>query len=236
MVEYQIDSDGKYVCECGEFVGSRSGWYKHKTVKHSTDTLSSNFDEESTSEQVEVESEIQDGEEAEWLNWSSSLEDDANQFMPTPLKSIYKKGAQGKRTKRNKEDLKSARDTSKSLAVMGLTFGDTVLSVWGRGVLIDPEFKVKHSDRDKELVADSVVGAMEEKGIYLADSISRTTVAGLMLGWYFGVPTYQISKKAKRGLFKGGRGSGILSKIPIVGRLFRKKKKNLPVVPAEDLE
>jgi hypothetical protein len=154
--------------------------------------------------------------------------------MPKPLKALHRKAVERKRGKMSKAEIQSLRDTSKGILTMGLTFGDTLLSLWGRGQLLDPDFKVQHSDRDKELTADAVVGAMEEKGLYLANSISRTAVAGVMLGWYFGVPTYQISKKSKKGLFKGGRGSGLLARIPLIGRLFRRKRKQVQI-PVEEV-
>ena len=45
---------------------------------------------------------------------------------------------------------------------------------------------------------------------------------------------YKIQKKSKKSLFKGGRGSGLLSRIPLIGRLFRKKKK--PGITVEEAE
>ena len=223
-VSYTINDDGKYVCSCGEFTGSRSGWYKHKAVKHSLPK------EDSEDIPIIEESSQEDGEEStdesSWMDWGNiAQEENATDFMPSPLKSLQKKAVKSKRSKKTKEEIKSARTTSKSLVTLGLTLGDTVLSIWGRGVLLDKEFNVQHTDTDKETTADAVVGAMEEKGLFLSDSISRTTVATVMVGWYFGAPVYRISKRAEKGFFKGGRGSGLLSRIPLIGRLFRRKKK-----------
>lgn len=226
-VGYEIDSDGKYVCnECG-WKGSRSGFYKHRAVHASPpkeEELILVEKEESQEESQEVE--VNSTEDSSWMDWGQEdSQEAATEFMPSPLKALQQKAVKSKRSKKTKAEIESARNTSKSLMTLALTFTDSVLSVWGRGVLIDPDFKVQHSDKDKEITADAVIGAMEEKGLFLSDSISRTTVATVMVGWYIGAPAYRIQKKAKRGLFKGGRGSGLLSRIPLLGRLFRKKKK-----------
>jgi len=222
-VNYTKNDEGKFVCECGNFIGSRSGFYKHKAVKHSPPK------EDIKNEPVEVESvEVDEDDSTEentsWMDWGDNTSnDDSTDTMPSAIKSLQKKATTGKRSKRTKAEVETLRATSKSLVTLGLTFGDSALSVWGRGVLLDPDFMVKHDDKTKEITSDAVVGAMEEKGLYIADSISRTAIASLMVGWYFGAPAYRIQKKAKRGLFKGGRGSGLLSRIPLIGRLFRKK-------------
>lgn len=237
QVTYTIDENGKYVCSCGDFIGSRSGWYKHKSkvhaVQHSppkvevqNEDVITEKDDDSTAVDVE--------DTPSWMDFGMDIDDESTVHMPKPLKALHRKSVERKRGKLSKAEIQSLRDTSKGLLTMGLTFGDTLLSLWGRGQLLDPDFKVQHSDRDKELTADAVVGAMEERGLYLANSVSRTAVAGVMLTWYFGVPTYQISKKSKKGLFKGGRGSGLLGRIPIIGRLFRRKRKKVQI-PIEEV-
>lgn len=237
QVTYTIDENGKYVCSCGDFIGSRSGWYKHKSkvhaVQHSppkvevqNEDVITEKDDDSTAVDVE--------DTPSWMDFGMDIDDESTVHMPKPLKALHRKSVERKRGKMSKAEIQSLRDTSKGLLTMGLTFGDTLLSLWGRGQLLDPDFKVQHSDRDKELTADAVVGAMEERGLYLANSVSRTAVAGVMLTWYFGVPTYQISKKSKKGLFKGGRGSGLLGRIPIIGRLFRRKRKKVQI-PIEEV-
>lgn len=234
-VTYTINDSGKYVCSCGEFTGSRSGWYKHKAVKHSP----LKEEAETITESVEVEEEstpVEESETTSWMDFGMDVEDDATTHMPKPLKALKKKAIAKGRGKMSKAEIQSLRDTSKAITTMFLTFGDTAMSVWGRGVLIDPDFRVAHSDRDKELTADAVVGAMEEKGMYIANSISQTAIATAMVGWYFGVPTYQITKKAKKGLFKGGRGSGLLSRIPLIGRLFRRKKRQVQIPVEGDVK
>jgi hypothetical protein len=237
-VTYTIDEDGKYACSCGNFTGSRSGWYKHKSkvhaVQHSPPKVEvqnndTNVEEDSDSTEVDVE------DSPSWMDFGMDVEDESTVHMPKPLKALHRKAVERKRGKMSKAEIQSLRDTSKGLLTMGLTFGDTLLSLWGRGQLLDPEFKVQHSDRDKELTADALVGAMEERGLYLANSVSRTAVAGVMLTWYFGVPTYQITKKSKKSLFKGGRGSGLLARIPLIGRLFRRKRRQVQV-PVEEVE
>jgi hypothetical protein len=230
-MSYTILESGKYQCdECG-WEGSRSGFYKHRKIHQSTEETDVPEAGGDTSfipvEEEIVEVEVEDS--PSWMDFETvSSGDSTPSQMPTPLKALHRKAA-AKKGKRTKKEIESLRETSKSITMLGLTFGDSALSVWGRGVLLDPDFKIERNDRDKEITADAVVGAMEERGVYLAENISRQAVATIMLGWYFGVPTYKIQKNAKRGLFKGGRGSGLLSRIPLIGRIFRRKRKNPPI-------
>lgn len=238
-VTYTIDENGKYVCSCGNFVGSRSGWYKHKSKVHAVQRSPPKVEvqnEDVITEKDDDSTEVDVEDTPSWMDFGMDIDDESTVHMPKPLKALHRKSVERKRGKMSKAEIQSLRDTSKGLLTMGLTFGDTLLSLWGRGQLLDPDFKVQHSDRDKELTADAVVGAMEERGLYLANSVSRTAVAGVMLTWYFGVPTYQISKKSKKGLFKGGRGSGLLGRIPIIGRLFRRKRKKVEIPVGEVVE
>jgi hypothetical protein len=267
---YSIDGDIYTCLECQDFIGKRSGYYKHRKAKHShgeegsvsppssvsaADTSSevaeplpaSIDDEESFREEdhaldddvgQEDEESSDTGEvddNSSWMNWGTDIEDTANYHMPTPLKAMKKKATKGKRTKRSAKELVAARDTSKNLVVMGLGFSDTLMSAYGRGVTMDKDFKVEHSQRDKELVAEAQVAYMEEKGIFLSDRISKGMVAGAMLVWYHGVPMNDIRKKAKRPLLK--RGGGLLKRLPIINRLFRRKKKTTQqTLPVESEE
>ena len=240
---YTKTEDGQYQCDVCGWTGSRSGFYKHRKV-HDDETETHLEDESSTVSSEEISftatdspGSTDDEMNTSWMDWGDlSTEESATDFMPTPLKALQKKAGANRRTKRTKAELESARQTSKSLITLGLTFTDTLLSIWGRGQLLDPEFKVQHTDRDKEITSDAVVGAMEEKGVYLSDAISRTTVASVMLTWYVGAPMYRIQKKSKRSLFKGGRGSGLLARIPLIGRIFRRKRKpGLTVAQVEEM-
>lgn len=225
MVGHTKTEDGLYKCdECG-WEGSRSGFYKHRKTHDEVVEEDTTWIQEDSSE-TESETIEVDGSESSWMDWGDLDSDDsATDFMPTPLKALQKKAVSSRRTKRTKKEIESARSTSKSIITLGLTFTDTLLSIWGRGQLLDPDFMVQHTDRDKEITSDAVVAAMEEKGYFLSDAISRTAVASVMVGWYVGAPVYRIQKKSRKSLFRGGRGSGLLGRIPIIGRLFRRKKK-----------
>ena len=237
---YTKTEDGLYQCDVCGWEGSRSGFYKHRKIHDEEKTVKDTWLEEDSTESSEeirfTESDSPQSTEEEvngtWMDWGDlSTDESATDFMPTPLKALNKKAGSPRRAKRTKAELESARTTSKSLITLGLTFTDTLLSIWGRGQLLDPDFKVQHTDRDKEITSDAVVGAMEEKGLYLSDAISRTAVASVMLTWYVGAPVYRIQKKSQRGLFKGGRGSGLLARIPLIGRFFKRKQKTGLTVP-----
>lgn len=225
MVQYTKTDEGLYKCDRCGWEGSRSGFYKHRKIHLVQEQQEPTWIQEDPSE-TETETIEVDGSDSSWMDWGDLDSDDsATDFMPTPLKALQKKAVVSRRTKRTKKEIESARSTSKSIITLGLTFTDTLLSIWGRGQLLDPDFMVQHTEHDKEITSDAVVAAMEEKGYFVSDAISRTAVASVMIGWYVGAPVYRIQKKSRKSLFRGGRGSGILSRIPIIGRLFRRKKK-----------
>lgn len=251
---HEVDEDGFYNClEC-DWSGSRSGYYKHRKAKHSDkgveDSTSSAMppsvddvqtpaaqDDSSdevpsstpTSEDIEIEA------DETWLNWGATEEvDNSTHSMPTPLKALKQKATKGKRSKRTKAELKSARDTSKNILNLGLTFSDTLMTAWGRGATLDPDFEVVHSQTDKDLVSEAGVAYMEEKGIFLSDRISKGMVFGAMLTWYHAVPLNEIRKKSKVPMFK--KTGGFLRRIPIIGRLFGRKKKVKQPSPQTTME
>ena len=113
---------------------------------------------------------------------------------------------------------------NKGILKMGLTTIDAILSKYGQAVSMDPDFQVKHSDSDKELVSNAQYRWCEEKGFFLTNYLSTGMIAGSLSVWYIATPMYRIRKNAKRKLFKG---RGILSRLPLIGRLF-KKKQELP--------
>lgn len=226
--------DGVYHClEC-EWTGSKSGYYKHKKAKHSDNDM---VESEEITPTVEVEDapyETHDSssdsaseevveEKSGWLNWGEmEVEEESTHSMPSPLKNLKKKATKSKRSKRTKAELQSARTTSKNLLVMGLGMSDVLMSAYGKGVTLDKNFEVVHKQSDKELVAESGVAYMEEKGIFLSDRISKGMIFAGMMGWYHAVPLNDIRKKAEKPLFK--RGGGLLRRLPLIGRLFGKKK------------
>ncbi len=228
--------DGVYHCHECEWTGSKSGYYKHKKAKHSIED--DMVESEESHHTVEVEdapydthdsssdsaAEVEVEETSGWLNWGEmETEEESTHSMPSPLKNIKKKATKSKRSKRTKAELANARTTSKNLLVMGLGMSDVLMSAYGKGVTLDKNFEVVHKASDKELVAESGVAYMEEKGIFLSDRISKGMVFSAMLGWYHLVPLNDIRKKAETPLFK--RGGGLLRRLPLIGRLFRKKDK-----------
>lgn len=238
MSNFEVDEGGIYTClEC-DWVGKRSGYYKHKKSKHNMEVSEKTqpVDDESTPATIELEesdtsahvdTDTVEETSSDWLQWGGddTVEEPSTHSMPTPLKAMKKKATKGKRNKRSAKELQSARATSKNLMVMGLGMSDVLMSAYGKGVTLDKDFEVVHKQSDKELVAESGVAYMEEKGIFLSDRISKGMVFTAMMGWYHIIPMNDIRKKAEKPFFK--RGGGLLSKIPLIGRLFKKKPKKV---------
>jgi hypothetical protein len=141
-VTYTVDENGKYVCSCGNFVGSRSGWYKHKKKVHAVQRTPPKVEVQNEPQEVELDDESPDvdvDDSPSWMDFGMEIEDESTVQMPKPLKALHRKAVERKRGKMSKE-----------------------------------------------------------------------------------------------GLFKGGRGSGLLARIPLIGRLFRRKRKQVQI-PVEEV-
>ncbi len=252
-VPFTIFDGDRYACGGCDWTGSKSGFYKHRQ-KHlspegdKTESSSasapvpasppapstySTDDEDYTEESDDGEPVPVEDTTPPWMDWSGSDEEDSSSpthHLPSPLKGLTKKTGKSKRSKRSEKELASARSTSKSIINLGLTMTDTVLTTIGRASTLDPDYRVEHSQKDKDLTSDAVVVAMEEKGLYLSDRLNSTVVATALVAWYVGVPAYDISKKAKKSPF--GKGKGLLKRLPLIGRLFRRKQTGPPIAEA----
>lgn len=70
----------------------------------------------------------------------------------------------------------------------------------------------------------------------LSDYLSTGGVALALTGWYVGQPIYQIQQKKKTSLLgKSGRaGRSLLSRIPFIGKRFKKKEPTFEVEVIDD--
>ena len=131
-------------------------------------------------------------------------------------------GGSGKLSKAQYEALENQ---NKGILKMGLTTIDVLLTKYGQAVSLDDQFEVKHSDSDKELVANAQWRYLEEKGLFLTNYLSTGMIAGSLSIWYVGQPLMRIRKNAKRKLVRGR----LLSRIPLIGRFFKKKEEVAPI-------
>ncbi len=216
--------------DCGKVLKSRAGIYKHeqKCALGNTDTIGS-IDEseyESASGEVASSSSLPPsdpdvGTNNEWMDFElgGDIETDS---IPAALKMIT---ATPSKKKKTPKELKAIKDTEIGLLKMGLGGIDVILTQYGKGVTLDKEFEVRHGDKTKTLVAGAQHAWLEEKGITISKYASKGMIAGSLTAYYVGAPIMRIKKEAKKPMIKrlGGGFRGFFSRLPLIGRLFKKK-------------
>lgn len=238
----------EFVCEdCGKSYKSRSGLWKHQKAKghgkfassetvHETLIVEESKSSEGTSapiHDVKPPSPSEDTTSASTFEWADfdfgSVE--TTDTIPSTLKSIVKPmpGGSGKLTKAQYEALENQ---NKGILKMGLTTIDVLLTKYGQAVSLDEDFEVKHSDSDKELVANAQWRYLEEKGLFLTNYLSSGMIAGSLTVWYVGQPMMRIRKNAKKKLLRGR----LLSRLPLIGRFFKAKPEVAPIAQNVEVE
>lgn len=236
----------EHICEdCGKSYKTRSGLWKHQKSKGhgkfrqsdkivseegnsqtADDTLESSMGSDTSTSPVGSSSAQSDetpptstGDTTfEWADFDFGA-NETTDTIPSTLKSIVKPmpGGSGKLSKAQYAALESQ---NKGILKMGLTTIDVLLTKYGQAVSLDEDFEVRHSDSDKELVANAQWRYLEEKGLFLTNYLSSGMIAGSLTIWYVGQPMMRIRKNAKKKLLRGR----LLSRLPLIGRFFKRKE------------
>jgi len=236
-----IERGGKtfYLSTDGKEYKTRSGaWKRDKKIEASLTPDENNIPQpQSTHENAPVEVEDSTPEDepevepSKWMDFNLGEDDDATDVIPSPLKMITAQDLDRGR-KQTAKELKAMRDTELAILKMGLSGVDSLLTSYGKAVTLSPDFKVKHSEGSKNLVANAQAEWLEEKGIFLTNYLSKGVVASTLTVWYVGGPLLRIKKKAKKPMFKR-LGGGFMSKLPLIGRWFKPKKDDTFQIPSE---
>ncbi len=237
-----------FVCEtCGKSYKSRSGLWKHqKKMLHgkfansekigdddaylgrgddpSQTTTHSDSKSDGVGSTIPPESRSDSDPPSDtpsFMDWDfgSAQDQEGTDQIPTAFKSIVKSPPMGSK-KLSKAQYAALEKQNLGILKMGLTTIDVLLSKYGSVLHQDPEFKVAHSESDKDLVANAQYRYMEEKGLFLTNYLSTGSIALGLTTWYVAAPVIRIRKDAKRKFFK----NGIMGRLPLIGRLFRRKK------------
>lgn len=233
-------------CEgCGKKL-SRSGYYKHRKkcdsylqmkddvvrieAKPSEEAVSfSEPDsiewEDSEPQTINIDSdESYDDERPDWFDFDIGEEEGVTEQFPTALKWAAN-GATGELGKNpTKQQIEAMHNTNLQILIGALGGVDILIQSYGRAVTLDKELTVKHSSSDKEMVAHAQYKWLLEKGINPSDFVSTGAIAAALTGYYVVPPLLKIRKKSKVRFFKGaGRIGSFFSRIPLIGRFFKKK-------------
>lgn len=228
----------EHICEtCGKEYKTRSGLWKHqKKLGHGkfvsdyqTETVhveeSQSFGDESVrpthtdDEPPVLESTSSPEDTPEWMSFDFGSDKETTDTIPSTFKSVFTPVPSG--GKMSKAQAAALENQNKGILKMGLTTIDVLLTKYAQAITLDPDIEVKHSESDKDLVANAQYRWMEEKGFFLTNYLSTGMIAGSLTVWYVGQPMLRVRKKAKKRLFKG---RGLLARLPLIGRLFRRKQ------------
>jgi len=220
--------------KCGKTYKSRSGVWKHEQkcqVDPMEHTQSSVVDEPETPSSVASPLNSDSNEVAEdtstWMDFDLGLDNvEYTDNPPTALKMVAAQG-QKDRKKMSKAEEKAFNDTEKAMLKMVLGGIDTVLTTYGKAVTLQPDFIVKHSDSSKDLVANAQYAWMQEKNISISKYANKSVLASALTIWYVGAPILRIKSEAKKPMLKriGGGSRSLLSRLPLIGRIFKRKEK-----------
>jgi len=223
MSEYNCD-------QCDKVYKSRAGLWKHKKNKHtdSDETTIPISESKSAGGEVtpippdtssSISEESPPADIPQWMDFDFGSSESTD-TIPSTFKSILTP-VPGEGGKISKAQAAALEKQNKGILKMGLTTVDVLLSKYAQAVTLDPDFIVAHSEADKDLVANAQYRWMEEKGFFLTNYLSTGLIAGGLTLHYVAAPVYRIRKKAKKKLFKG---RGLLARLPLIGRLFRRKQ------------
>ena len=234
MSDYNCD-------ECNKEYQTRAGLWKHKKAKHTESTQHTPeppTEQETESPPVEppimsekvhpspipteeahTESVETGGGNPDWMSHQFTSETHSDS-IPTTFKAVIK-DADKDFTKMTKVEKSALMKKNAAILKMGLTTVDHLLSKYAQAVTLDQDMIISHSESDKDLVASAQMAYLEEKGLFLTNYLSTGVIAGSLTAWYVAIPVMRIRKKAKRKLFKG---KGLLGRLPLIGRFFRKKQ------------
>jgi len=235
---------------CGKSLSTRGGIYKHEqkcsmnpdnqepqetVAVEETVAMTDIPPSQPASEHITVEESSTDDTSHSWMDFDLGDTSDNTDVIPTTLKVVAAQKPPKNPKKMSAKEKEALKSTNLALLKMGLTGADSLIQIYGRKVCDNDELIVSHSDKDKSLVANAQWEWMSENDIILSTHISSGVIAGALTAHYLGAPILRIQKNAKTPLsFAGGRIGGFFRRLPLIGRLFGKKKKQALVLPVEE--
>jgi len=228
---------------CDKEFKTRSGRYKHEKkcdqihnddddaieVVETTDEQPTMVDDDggtsgSSTPVVDADSSPASSTSSPWTSFTLEFDEEVTETMPTPLKMAAKQAKKGKSKKQTPQEKKAEEDLNIQLLKSGLTIADSLLTRYARAVTLQDDYMVKHSDADKNMVAGAQWRYLKSKDILPSAVINEGLIAGGMTAWYVGAPLMKIRKKSKVPML--GKVSGGLKRLPLLGRIFGRRKRN----------
>lgn len=102
------------------------------------------------------------------------------------------------------------------VARYGFVAADRLISWWGKGVTNNPDYELRRSKADLDLLEETTVDVMEYYGLEIP--VNPLMIWGITVGAAYVPPVIEIRKKADPNRIKRG---GLLRFIPFFGRRYR---------------
>lgn len=238
------DKDGIkiYLADDGKEYKSRSGaWKWNKKLMGESDDNSDEVqqtpveevahtsvepigDDESPSPAPEVE-------EPSWAQYTYSSEDiDSN--IPVPLGLKLLKGDGKSKKKRTAKELVEMKKENEFILGLGYRSVDGIATKYRVALTGDEDSAISHSEGDYKWISGVSNRYLTEKGLDLSTYLGAGRVALVANTWWFGSIGHTLAQDAKkaekkirplRALLSWPK--WLLSKIPIIGKRFKKKDK-----------
>ena len=227
-VEKHPSSKDKYQCPNCEYghskPKSRQAVYKHYNKVHKiAETPGEEIPIIETNDFYDLpdnhvnptETETETESETEWssISWMDPEEQEnvTPHTIPDPIKKMA--GADGSQL------MMAHRTMSKSMIRWSFLGLDRLITWWGKGVTNDPNYELKRSNQDYDVLQNSTITMFDAYGITIP--ASPILVWSTIVGSAYVPPIIDIQRKAdpsKRGIFRA-----ILTRLPFIGKRMRKK-------------
>lgn len=241
--------DGKYQCSaCDYGHGAESGKSRQAVLKHykkthmeteaepepSTPIEDETYEEEqpepTQSEPPEVEfipiHDEDDDEAPPWLNMDEAPADEDHvqaARLRTPIKDFLKALRTQSQTTPDREPTAAERRAERKVHHRMITWVwggfDRLYTLWGRMMLQDKKYDFSKSPSENAILATATLDSLDYHGINPNLFLNPDIVLGVTVATFYGPETVRVVRKRRK-----GSGKGLLARLPIIGRFFKKKE------------
>jgi hypothetical protein len=194
---------------------SRQAVYKHWNLEHVEEPNEIPVNEQEAYLQPETDLEVDDWGSISWLN-PDEEEDVIPHTIPSPIRRLSE-------AREGSQLMAAHRTMEKSLLRWGFLGLDRLVTWWGRGVMSKPDWELKRSQQDYDVLQDSTISLMDAYGIRVP--ASPWMVWGTIVGSAYAPPMIHIQKNAD----PNRKRRGLKLKLPGLGFFKRKKNRRVEV-------
>ena len=202
-------------CEHGLHDGGRARQVINRHIKRHHP-----IEDNKKEEEIEIKEEQERNDvEPEWLSVDEPIE--SKDMKPNRLKGVTGKFVRALGNNGKTSGITLPRESQQAVASFCWKGVDKILTKWGQAMKQDADYLVQHSDEELLILADATINSMEYHNIDVSKYLNPDITLAVLIGVYYGPTTLDIATSK---MSKTGKIRAILSKIPLIGRFFRKKE------------